>query len=363
MFTDGPLAEKMREFEVCYLDNTYLHESFDKIPSRAEALKEIIEHIEHVRIVQDNTAIFFIKMKLLGKEEMAAELYKHFCIPLVCSGVRYKRYTNILGLGKNMLMTEPSCDSFLFLEDNELYENQKVIEFCITKTVYTIEPTALHLKQKRNPKEKYVKIPYTDHSSFSEIKEFILNLKPKRIIPIVRKALPNNIITTDIKCLSKLQSKRPPLKTSIVNETYKLLLKSTSSVRRGLASLNSFHLNKPAKHTDTPNLSKTVSRIGLEMTSTPNKQSFMNQHVNDLTPIHLKVDTTRVTRTRGKKKKTEIEYEDSEEIDLDILLNTEKNKKQMTDKNKDSSYKVVKVPLISTKKIPGIYKLKNIKVR
>ena len=63
MFTDGPLAEKMREFEVCYLDNTYLHESFDKIPSRAEALKEIIEHIEHVRIVQDNTAIFFIKIR------------------------------------------------------------------------------------------------------------------------------------------------------------------------------------------------------------------------------------------------------------------------------------------------------------
>lgn len=371
MFTDGPLADKTRELEICYLDNTYLHECFEKIPSRAAALKEIIDYIELSRSKNDKI-IFYIKMKLLGKEELVTELYNHFHVPMVVASPRYNRYTNVLGLDSDMFLTEPASDSFIFLEDNDLYFNQKVVDFSTERTIYTVEPTAMHLKQKRNMNDNYVKIPYTDHSSFKEIGEFVQNLRPKKIIPIVRKPLPNNVSTDDIKCLNKYRSKRAPMNSASINAKYKLLLKAArASVQRATHNLLS-QMNKSARHTDTPNSCKTVSRIthgllGQELTSTPNnKQRIMNQHVNDLTPIHLNSNITkgRVTKTRGRatRKKTQIDYEDCEEIDLDILLKDAKKTTKATSSPGVKDMRVVKLPFISAKKIPAIYKLQNIKV-
>lgn len=373
MFTDGPLADKTREYEICYLDNTYLHESFEKIPSRADACKEIIDCIKIARSKNDKT-IFFIKMKLLGKEELVVELYNQFHVPLVVASPRYDRYTNVLGLDSGMFVTDPASDSFLFLEDSDLYMNQKIIDFSTDKTIHTIEPTAMHIKQKRNLNDSYVKIPYTDHSSFKEIGEFIRNLRPKKIVPIVRKPLPNNLSTDDTKCLNKYKSKRAPINASTINSIYRLLMKSaTASVKRAVNNLSS-QLNKSASHTDTPNLSKTVSRItrssslGQELTSTPmSKQRIMNQQVNDLTPIHLNsnIINGRVTKTRGRAKarKTQIEYEDSED-DLDALLKEAKNTTKATASPgvQSNTMRVIKSPLITAKKIPAIYKLQNIKV-
>lgn len=343
MFIDSPLLNE-KAIEICYLDNTYLHKSFENIPTRDQALSEIIKHIESLRLLRPSEIhVFNIKLRLLGKEELIVNLYKHFKVPIVCAEPRYNRYTKVLNLESNMLQTEPDEGSFIFLEDDDLYEKESILDFQNGKIVNTVEPTALYLNQQRNLSDKYFKIAYTDHSSYSEIHEFVKLIKPKKIVPIVRQELPNNIDTSDISSLLKYQNKEPRLS---VNDSYRLLLQSSSSVKGG-SHLNSFKLNQISKKTnrvDTPSLKGfTDSESGNPISSTPINRRQSTPRDNS-TPRACKAFNN-VTRRRRSSAKTEIQYETSPEKENNISMN--------------SPQKIE--PIKKSSKLPGIYKIKTIK--
>ncbi len=322
MFTDTAL--KGKEIEICYLDNTYLHEKFDKtIPPRKAAIKELIQLITKHRIEASKLEvpvelIFLIKLKLLGKEDILVDLYNFFKVPIVVAAPRYKRYTETLLISPKTFSVKPHPDSFIFVEDTDLLSSTEIVQFLQNKSVINIEPTCLPCREST----KCVKIPYTDHSSNSEIHEFIRQLRPKKIVPIVRQALPGNIDTTDIDPLRKYLSKKPMIKG--VTEMYKLLLKSSTSVKRG-ANLNLFQLAKKTsqQHFDTPfERLKRVKKFDLAnrenldqgtddlSTSTPINNGRMLAPA--VTPIPPALSNVTLRRRSTRLKKTEIEYETPE---------------------------------------------------
>ena len=358
MFDDTVLS---KEIEACYLDNTYLHEQFEKIPTRDQALQEIINHISQARAKSSEKLVFFIKLKKLGKEELVIALYNHFQTPLLTGIKRYNRYVNVIGLDKCMFKIQPDPDSFILIEDEDLHENEKIVEFLNNMTVYTIEPTALHIKQKRNLNDRYVKIPYTDHSSYKEILAFIKKLRPKKIVPIVRQMLPNNIDTTNIQCLSKFLSKKPAI--NGVQAVYKLLLKSSTLVNVSMAMMNSIQFNKKC---DTPVNSRSISRLAMtDNTSTPcNKKRMLDVDKVNLTPIPIEANNIthrRVLRPRSMNAKG-VQYEETpdkkeniESKSLDSSLKLKNSESPLTPRRQ------ISLP-IPPSKVPTIYKLRSAKV-
>lgn len=314
MFTDTPLKDA--EVDKCYLDNTYLNEKFADLPSRDEAFNQIVELIEKSN-KKDSGHAYLIKMKILGKENLIQRIYSHFLVPIVCSYTRYMRYTKVLELDEKMFTHKPSSESFIFLEDNELFSDIEVETFLSDKKILNIEPTALNIEKRRDVINSHIKIPYTDHSSYTEIHTFVKNLRPKKITPIVWQPLPNKLLTTDTKCLLKYLSKKPgTINNRNASDTYKLLLKSSTSAKRG-SVLHSFQLRNGnsnaanvVKNMPVVKLSRRPSLDDLSPT-TPEKKKMRS--IINITPI----PTNNITRRRKsslRSDKKEIIYETPEKV-------------------------------------------------
>lgn len=278
MFIDTPLKNK--EVDICYIDNTYFNPLFANIPTRNEALNKIISIIEEKR--QKDT-LFKLHLKILGKENLLVDLAEYFNLPIVVSQERYVRYTNVLGLNSNYFTTKFNANSLIFVSDSDKEEiDQENLDFVQMKNLIHIKPSGLILTNKNpNPSLTYFQVPYSDHSSYTEIKDFVKKLKPKRLNSIVRRFLPNCVDTTDLSELNVYLSQKP-LPNCI--EKYKLLLQSTTSARRS-SRLNSHSLS-------------TGKQVKTKLT---NRNS---------TPINNRFITIRNKKTRKTKK--QIEYETPE---------------------------------------------------
>ncbi len=345
MFIDSPLTGK--EIEICYFDNTYLHEKFNKtIPSRETAIKDLLNlitkrQLEASKLQVPDDLIFLLKFKLLGKEKILIDLYNFFKVPIVVALPRYKRYTEVLLMKPEMFSVKPAPDSFIFIEDSDLFASGEITEFFEFKSLIKIEPTCLPCHDKS---AKTIKIPYTDHSSNSEIHEFIRKLRPKKIVPIVRQALPGNIDTTDIEPLRKYLSKKQMIKG--VTDKYRLLLKSSTSVKHG-ANLNLFQLAKKTsqQHFDTPfHIPRRVKKS--DLVNNKNKQELelsTSTPINNgriLVPTMTPVLNYVTIRRSARLKKCEIEYETPEKRfvkgelnDLEDIFGLKKKQKKEINKS------------------------------
>jgi Cft2 family RNA processing exonuclease len=222
-----------REIEMCYLDNTYFDRAaYSNIPSRMDALEQIKELIEIKKKTipkefPNTKVIFKIILKTLGKEELLIKLSELFDTKIVCSKIRYDRYTKVLELDEKYFSTNFEIDSFIFVQDNdnEIIDQIEGLGSVKNKHFIIIEPTALISDPNRPTNirklteyysksvDTYFRVPYTDHSSYNEIVEFIRQLKPKRVLPIVRK-MPNNIAIDDLSSLYRYLSRKQPIDTT-----------------------------------------------------------------------------------------------------------------------------------------------------
>ena len=292
------------------MDNTYLHEYYAAIPSREEAFKEMVKIIETKR--EDKNSIFLLKLKYLGKESLLIDLFKHFQKPILVDHTRFNRYTKILCLDEECFTTEPHSDTLIAIEDDNLLSGENVYNFLSKKYAVYLEPTALHLgpKQSTKPSENFFRIAYTDHSSYRELVEFVRQLRPKKIELIVRKMLPNNVDTTDTKCLDKYLSKLPRI--GAVREKYNVLLKSETSVNRA-AYLNAFQLN--SQSITVKNVSIKLSRLPGEAALKPAITKASLRRRSSLEPAFKPFRTNNVTTRRPRAKLAQIEYETPEKDD------------------------------------------------
>jgi predicted metal-dependent RNase len=198
-----------KEIELCYLDNTYFEKRFAKLPSRDEALKQIIQLIQtkqkqYPKKQSGAKLMFKVLLRNLGKEDLLSNLAYFFQTKIVCAKVRYARYINVLGLDANLFSSKFEEDSFIVAQNKFDNVNEKWDEIegfsGEFPFVITIEPSALQFQTSfyddkpadlrklgeyySKSNENYFRIAYTDHSSYTEIIEFVKELKPKGLIPI-----------------------------------------------------------------------------------------------------------------------------------------------------------------------------------
>lgn len=192
MFQNSPLNNVI--VDLCYLDNTYFKPSCSNFPSQANAITAIVQLIV-LKLNEDKNTVFGIKMNNLGKESLLVELCERFNTKVAVSERRFVRYTTVLKIHPKYFSKNICSDTLFFVLNDEI-QNLNGLKFQKGMSKFIINPSALHMETARLNVQNLVRlalksrttsaqIPYSEHSSYNEIIEFIKMLEPRRIIPTV----------------------------------------------------------------------------------------------------------------------------------------------------------------------------------
>ena len=223
------LIVNREDLDEVYLDNTFFYKTCD-FPSRQEMLEKTISliasHPEHQ---------ILIGIRKIGKEDVLVEVAKRLKERILVSNERYEML-KIMEY-PDVFTTDPKCARIQCVHLNRL--NRKYLENENSKkATIGIMLTALYYGWDADSTRPYSKstsyglhvIEYSDHSSYSEIIEFVKALKPKIVKPIVDKAIgsgfikewPNFLISRiDMKPLKPYLSRVPPKPLRRIEGLYK----------------------------------------------------------------------------------------------------------------------------------------------
>lgn len=173
-------AIKGKQFDTLYLDNTYCHPKCF-FPTRSNATTTVVEII---RNHPQHTVV--IGLHSLGKETL---LYD---IAVACKcwiGMDPSRSETMELVGMPQVFT-CDVDSTRIRVVSFQEVNKRNIDLWNSKEpTIAILPTCLYVGGS-NPYENVPNVfvvPYSDHSSFEELKAFVSDIRPRKIIPIVHK--------------------------------------------------------------------------------------------------------------------------------------------------------------------------------
>ncbi|XP_074620404.1 uncharacterized protein LOC141879157 [Acropora palmata] len=173
-------AIKGKQFDTLYLDNTYCHPKCF-FPTRSNATTTVVEII---RNHPQHTIV--IGLHSLGKETL---LYD---IAVACKcwiGMDPSRSETMELVGMPQVFT-CDVDSTRIRVVSFQEVNKRNIDLWNSKEpTIAILPTCLYVGGS-NPYENVPNVfvvPYSDHSSFEELKAFVSDIRPRKIIPIVHK--------------------------------------------------------------------------------------------------------------------------------------------------------------------------------
>ncbi|XP_063811487.1 5' exonuclease Apollo-like isoform X2 [Pseudophryne corroboree] len=163
-----------QKIDVLYLDNTNCDPE-RKLPSRQEATNQIKE------IINDHPSHdIVIGLYSLGKESLLVDLAKTFKSWVVISPQRLELLT-ILET-EDVFATLDGAGRIRVVEQSDVSYANLVKWNCIHPTI-AILPTSRKVKVWH--KDIHV-VPYSDHSSYDELIEFVSQLKPCSIVPVVK---------------------------------------------------------------------------------------------------------------------------------------------------------------------------------
>ncbi|XP_028410452.1 uncharacterized protein LOC114533064 [Dendronephthya gigantea] len=180
---DVPPFTKNIVINTLYLDNTYCDPRCE-FPSRAEAIKKILN------IIHDNRGKEVrIGLDKLGKEELLFEIAKDQGVPIFVEEKLRLEVAELLG--HSGFFTRSQEDTYIKVFSRRSVNRRALMDLNRNvRPTIGILPSALYIGR-TNPFEESDEIfvvPYSDHSSFSELKAFVAKLRPERIIPVVRKS-------------------------------------------------------------------------------------------------------------------------------------------------------------------------------
>ncbi|GAB6029140.1 5' exonuclease Apollo, variant 2 [Chamberlinius hualienensis] len=154
--------------DILYLDNTYC--SFDKNhPTREEAVETILSTIYNH---PDKKIIF--GMRKLGKEQLLVKIAATLKTTVKVSIEDYKK------------MEILNVQQYFTYEDSELSRIEVVPFdkiFVPKENAIRILPTSL-IHQGKKSKDLFI-VPYSDHSNFNELKQFVKQVRPQTLRPII----------------------------------------------------------------------------------------------------------------------------------------------------------------------------------
>ncbi|KAJ6766599.1 DNA LIGASE [Salix purpurea] len=200
----------LRGFVGCnavFLDTTYCHPKF-VFPLQEESVDYVVGAIEKIggegfSLGLEKRVLFLVATYVVGKEKILIEIARR-CNRKVFVDARKMEVLRILGYGESGLFTEDENESDVhvvgwnilgetwpyfrpnFVKMNEIMVERgynKVVGFVPTGWTYEVKRNKFALRSKDSCEIHLV--PYSEHSNYNELREYVKFLRPKRVIPTV----------------------------------------------------------------------------------------------------------------------------------------------------------------------------------
>ncbi|WZZ06289.1 hypothetical protein YC2023_092210 [Brassica napus] len=191
--------------DVVFLDTTYCNPKF-VFPTQQESVDYVINVIDKIdRESKENEkkVLFLVATYVVGKEKILIEIGKR-CNRKIFVEERKMSILNVLECGDGGMFTEDKEESDVhvvgwnvlgetwpYFRPNFVKMNEVMVEKGYDKVVGFV-PTGWTYEVKRNKFAVKVKdsmeihlVPYSEHSNYDELREYIKLLRPKRVIPTV----------------------------------------------------------------------------------------------------------------------------------------------------------------------------------
>ncbi|XP_073139252.1 DNA ligase 6 isoform X2 [Henckelia pumila] len=200
----------LREFvgaDGVFLDTTYCNPKF-VFPSQEESIDYIVGVIKNIGVDNEGVSnvknvLFVVATYVIGKEKILLEISRR-CKRKIHVSSRKKAVLRALGLGEDGMFTENELESDVhvvgwnvlgetwpyfrpnFVKMKEIMSEKgysKVVGFVPTGWTYEIKRNKFAVRSKDSFEIHLV--PYSEHSNYNELREYVKFLKPKHIIPTV----------------------------------------------------------------------------------------------------------------------------------------------------------------------------------
>lgn len=204
-----------------FLDTTYCNPKF-VFPTQDESVDYVINVIDKIGeecVEMKKKVLFLVATYVVGKEKILFEIARR-CKRRIVVDSRKMSILSVLGCGESGMFTEDENESDVhivgwnvlgetwpYFRPNFVKMNEIMVEKGYDKVVGFV-PTGWTYEVKRNKFAVKVKdsmeihlVPYSEHSNYDELREYIKFLKPKRVIPTVGV----DIEKLDSKAVNKMQ--------------------------------------------------------------------------------------------------------------------------------------------------------------
>ncbi|EFC38573.1 hypothetical protein NAEGRDRAFT_59473 [Naegleria gruberi] len=168
-----------KKIDHLYLDDTFLDKMYD-FPTRQEAGKQVISVIKSL----PDTTHILIAVDHLGKEELMLALATTFQTLIVVPEERYELLECMNDIIPIDLFTCDPKQGRIFVKSKKEVNMRSIIEHkrIFGATTVGIIPSGWSSAQLKDPTSQLIyRVPYSLHSSYSEIIEFVSTLKPKNV--------------------------------------------------------------------------------------------------------------------------------------------------------------------------------------
>ncbi|KAF5180932.1 Dna ligase [Thalictrum thalictroides] len=200
-----PLVKEFVGADLVFLDTTYCNPKF-VFPAQVDSINYIVDTI--VRIRNENqgsekNVLFLIATYVIGKEKILLEISKR-CGCMIHVDNKKSGILGVLGFGKSETFTEDASvtdvhvvgwnvlgETWPYFRPNFnkmteiMFERgySRVVGFVPTGWMYKVKKDGFAVRTKDSLEIHLV--PYSEHSSYDELREYVRFLKPKRVIPTV----------------------------------------------------------------------------------------------------------------------------------------------------------------------------------
>lgn len=201
-----PIISDFVSADAIFLDTTYCNPKFI-FPSQEESIDYIVNAIDRIGVENNKSSLksvlFLVATYVIGKERILLEISRK-CNRRIHVDGRKMAVLRVLGYGESGVFTEDESESDVhvvgwsvlgetwpYFRPNFVKMKEIMIERGYSKVVGFV-PTGWTYEVKRNKFAVKAKdsfeihlVPYSEHSNYDELREYVKFLKPKRVIPTV----------------------------------------------------------------------------------------------------------------------------------------------------------------------------------
>ncbi|KAA8530607.1 hypothetical protein F0562_005316 [Nyssa sinensis] len=200
-----PIMSKFIGADAIFLDTTYCNPKF-VFPSQEESIDYIVNVIQRAGVENEGTlksVLFLVATYVIGKERILLEISRR-CNQKIHVDGRKMAILRVLGFGEDGVFSEEESESDVhvvgwnvlgetwpyfrpnFAKIKEIMNERgysKVVGFVPTGWTYEVKRNKFAVRTKDSFEVHLV--PYSEHSNYDELREYVKFFKPKRVIPTV----------------------------------------------------------------------------------------------------------------------------------------------------------------------------------